>query len=245
VIIDVMQSVSMALASYYPKGHFGADSVRNYLSERVATHLRWQYHRHQRHGHGNDGSIVNALAAESVVTDLDCMVVELVESLTPDSAAPNNSGFVNWKRAWDAAQDLKPNVEVGVSSGKRAIVSVTNRGEPFTLSVRGQLVKSNAAIDHSLPFEFLPRRLGDSNPATNYTIATVDAYGVVAVYGEDLAVIQTWQCVGKRKLRFRIALTFLSNEQRRIRPVSECLIELECDPTTARLKSKVTRGRRS
>jgi hypothetical protein len=238
-IIDVMQVVLMALASYYPRGHFGADNVRDYMSELLATHLRWQYHRHQPRGHGNDGSTVNALVAESVLTDTEHMVVELVESLTLDLAAPNNSGFLNWKREWDASRHLQPSVEVDVSSGKRAVVSVTNRGEPFTLSMRGQLVKSNTAIEHLDPFEFLPRRVSEGNPITDYTIATVDAFGVVAVYGEHLAVIQTWQCVGKRKLRFRLALTFLSNEHSRAQPVSKCLIEVECDPKTARLKARV------
>jgi hypothetical protein len=238
-IIDVMQDALMVLASYYPKGHFGADSVRDHMSELLATHLRWQYNRHRPHGHGNDSSIVNAFVAEAVVTDVEHMVVELVESLTPDLAAPNNSGFVNWKREWDASQHLQPSIEVDVSSGKRAVVSVSNRGEPFTLSVRGQLVKSSTAIEHSSAFEFLPRMLSEDNPITNYTIATVDAYGVVAVYGEHLDVVQTWQCVGDRKLRFRVALTFLSNEQGRTQPVSECFIEIECDPKAATLKARV------
>lgn len=238
-IIDVMQDVLMVLASCYPKGHFGAGSLRDYLSELLAARLRWHYNRHQTHGHGNDSSIVNALVAESAVTDVEHTVVELVESLTLGLSAPHGSGFANWKSEWDAAQYLQPNIEVEVSSGKRAVVTITNRGEAFTLSMRAQLVKSNVAIEHASAFEFLPRGLSDANPVTNYTIATVDAYGVVAVYGEHLAVIQTWRCVGKGKLRFRVALTFLSNELRRTQPVSKCLIEIECDPATAKLKARV------
>lgn len=239
-IIDVMQDALMVLAGYYPKGHFGADNVRNYMSDLLAAHLRWQYNRHHPKGHGNDGSIVNALVAESAVTYLERMVAELVESLTPDLGAPNDSGFLNWKREWDASQYLQPSIEVDVSSGKRAVVSVTNRGEPFTMSMRAQLVKSNTEIERSYPFEFLPRSVSEDTPVTNYTIATMDAYGVVAVYGEHLTVIQTWRCVGKRKLRFLVALTFVSNEHRRTQPVSKCVIEIECDPKTAKLKARVT-----
>lgn len=238
-ILDVMEGAMTALGSYYPEGHFGAGSVRDYISELLATQVVWQYHRHQTPGHGHDEAAVPALVAESVVVDAERMVVELVESLTHGLAAPGGAGFVNWKKEWDASQHLQPSFELDVSSGKRAVVSVTNRGEPFTLSMQGQLVKANAAIEHPETFEFLPRRMSDSDPTTNYTIATVDAYGVVAVYGEHLAVIQTWRCDGSQKLRFRLALTFLSNERGRAQPVSKSLIEIECDPQSPSLKARV------
>jgi hypothetical protein len=104
-IVDVLEDVLASLATYYPAGHFDRENPRDYISELLATRFRWHRYRHERHGKGKNGTIVQTLVAGSVLADVERMIEEMVGSLTLDWSG-ETSLFGQWKMEWERGDHI-------------------------------------------------------------------------------------------------------------------------------------------
>lgn len=116
------------------------------------------------------------------------------------------------------AKGNPPSINVEVTDGRIAILTVKKTGAKFTLITRGQITKASLLIDRGAPYEFQPRPIDAGDQISGYQIATVNetnSPGVsVKVRGEwvqsEPEVIQRWhQEVPAKDFWFEIHWTFL------------------------------------
>src|SRR5437667_11060868 len=109
---------------------------------------------------------------------------------------------------------VMPVIHVEATSGRKAMVTVNNTGDSFTLVTRARIIAASHEIDHAGIYQFLPRPVSGGDDVSGYTIATLDegyatlpsgraiggqgvgTKGIVTVRGEQLADIQFWVGTG-------------------------------------------------
>ena len=99
-VIDVLEEVLTSLAMYYPPGHFHPGNPRDYITQVISDRFRWQRLRHQPNGEGKDGTIVYPMIAGSVMTDLERMVEQMVQSLLLDWSGESEFQEREWLAEW-------------------------------------------------------------------------------------------------------------------------------------------------
>jgi hypothetical protein len=111
-----------------------------------------------------------------------------------------------------AKEALKSEAEgktaVEVSGGKDVVVTVIQKGEPFTLGMRARLTTSTHLIDRTHVFEYRSRRLSGGEAVSSYKMACISEDRRVFVYGEAMEIVKTWK-LSWHPLAFDMALTFL------------------------------------
>jgi hypothetical protein len=135
----------------------------------------------------------------------------------------------------DATRGPECNVDVEAYGGRRATVTVRNRGDAFTLLLHGRLASSTAPIDHPQPYVYLPRHIGTGSVFENYQIASVDERRCVAVFGEVMEVLQIWQPEWGKRLEFTISLSFVSKEGEHAREIEARTLTVSLEPRETRL----------
>jgi hypothetical protein len=238
-VIDVMQDILANLAARYPTGHFDVPDPRDYISELIATRFRWHRYHHEPDGHGKNGTIVLPMIASSVLTDAENMVAEMVRSLTLDWSASTDYDFRAWREEWLRPERELPHIDVSVSDGKSVVVTAINKGVPFTLLLRSQILKSNHPIDHGYPFEYVPRKVSSGDVIKNYTIAETREDRTVLLFGEGMSLMQVWRPTWQQGAAFEIGLTFLAKEDGFIRTISEYVVSVALETGTDRMKAAI------
>jgi hypothetical protein len=100
-VIDSLVGALVALARYYPWGHFDRQDPRDYFSELVATRFRW--HRYHNSPAGQySGTIVGPLAASDVLRDIEQMIEDTVSSLT---CYDEEFSYKSWLEEWRQASE--------------------------------------------------------------------------------------------------------------------------------------------
>jgi hypothetical protein len=96
-VIDVLEQILTHLASWYPGRHFGDKDAKDYMNAMTASRFEWHGAHLEPEGPGTSGTIIGPMAANSVMSDLEGMVVEMVRSLTMDEDAFD---FASWAKDW-------------------------------------------------------------------------------------------------------------------------------------------------
>ena len=99
-LVHNLQTYLVGLASFYPRGHFGASGADEYFHEATRSRFKWHHEHLEPDGPGAGGAIVGPIAADNVIADLEDMVVELVRSLTQHLEDFN---FTVWLERWHGA----------------------------------------------------------------------------------------------------------------------------------------------
>jgi hypothetical protein len=105
-VSDVLEQRLTTLASWYPAGHFNGLNPQDYINSLTASRFTWHAAHLEPNGLGSGGTMIRALVAESVMSDLERMIVEIVSSL-----AMHLAGFECefWKKDWDSAGRVEAN----------------------------------------------------------------------------------------------------------------------------------------
>ena len=99
-LVHNLQTYLVGLASFYPRGNFGASGADEYFHEATRSRFEWHRKHLEPDGPGTGGTIVGPIAAGKVVADLEEMVIEMVRSLTQDE---DNFNFTVWLERWRGA----------------------------------------------------------------------------------------------------------------------------------------------
>jgi hypothetical protein len=118
-VIDVVEQVLIALASWYPPHHFDGKEPWDYINEMKASRFEWHWaHRHPLGFKGWGGSVIMIETAGSVLDDLETMVVDMVFGLSQHLVL--NSEL--WKQEWDSACEASSIGERSAESGLGGVV---------------------------------------------------------------------------------------------------------------------------
>jgi len=93
LVIEVLKDILVKLANSYPLNHFNNRSPEKYFSTKISSIAEWHRNHSEPEGHGTGGTIVGVVVGERVIANLECMVSEMVLSLT------SNRDDINYK-AW-------------------------------------------------------------------------------------------------------------------------------------------------
>jgi hypothetical protein len=97
--IHALEGILVALASYYPTGHFGK-APHEYFAELISDRFFWHRAHPEPQGQGTGGRIIHVLAAGGVMNDVEEMVMEMVRSLTDGDS---QFDLDEWLQKWEAA----------------------------------------------------------------------------------------------------------------------------------------------
>lgn len=98
--IAAVVSILVALATFYPKDHFGSDGGTEYFYTRTAELWRWHVDRVEIGGRGTGGTIVPVEAGLGVLGALEGMVPGMLAIVIGDNEAFD---FAAWRTEWDKA----------------------------------------------------------------------------------------------------------------------------------------------
>lgn len=80
-LIDFYEEVLIELSTFYPKGHFINQSPKIYFSEIISSKFRWHRLISEPQGLGTGGTIVSTIIGNSVINDLQEMIMQIINSL--------------------------------------------------------------------------------------------------------------------------------------------------------------------
>jgi hypothetical protein len=119
---------------------------------------------------------------------------------------------------------------------------VTNKAGPFALLLRSRLLNSTHPIDHSYPFEYVPRKVGAGDAIENYTIAETRDDRHVLVFGEAMSLVQVWRPTWQQRVAFEVGLTFLAKSDGFIQTISEYVVSVALATGTDRMTATLSRS---
>ena len=100
-LIDIINSILVQLASWFPEGHFGQAFPKEYFSIYISARFFWHRALAEPNGVGTGGTIVGPIVASSVLTDLENSVDEVVTALLWERKDFN---LDLWRDEWEKAK---------------------------------------------------------------------------------------------------------------------------------------------
>jgi hypothetical protein len=97
--IDALQGILVTLAQYYTPQQFGDKSLQEFFAEAIASRFSWHHAHAEPSGPGTGGTIVRVICTRNVVTDVERMVEEFVESLV---GYDDSFDWRGWPQRWRA-----------------------------------------------------------------------------------------------------------------------------------------------
>lgn len=101
-VIDVLEQILVALASWYPLGHFDGREPQDYVNAVTASRFIWHRAHLEPNGIGSGGTIIRTMVGGYVMGDLERMVLDMVRSL---AVYLDDFDFAGWKQEWDSAYE--------------------------------------------------------------------------------------------------------------------------------------------
>jgi len=99
-VSDVLEQILATLASWYPRRHFNDQEPQDYINAVAASRFTWHRAHLEPNGMGTGGTMIGPTVANSVMNDLEMMIVEMVSSL---SLQLGDFDYDQWKNEWEAA----------------------------------------------------------------------------------------------------------------------------------------------
>jgi hypothetical protein len=101
-VSDVLEQILATLASWYPRNHFSDQEPQDYINAIAASRFTWHRAHPEPNGTGTGGTMVGPMVANSVMSDLETMVVDVVSSL---SMHLGDFDYDRWKKEWEAIDE--------------------------------------------------------------------------------------------------------------------------------------------
>lgn len=101
-MIYFLEFAWLRLAEFYPRSHFGTPNARDYIE--IYTRARFAFHwaKHEPAGPGSGGTIAGVLTGGDVISDLEKLVEDTMQSLFFDN---QHLDLEDWLRRWQAVED--------------------------------------------------------------------------------------------------------------------------------------------
>jgi hypothetical protein len=100
-VVDVLEQILVTLAEWYPPGHFGGRTPRDYMNAMTASRYVWHRAHLEPNGSGTGGTIVRTITGGCVMDDLEEMVSDMVSSLADHL---DDFEFADWRAEWNSAR---------------------------------------------------------------------------------------------------------------------------------------------
>jgi hypothetical protein len=106
---DVLEQILATLASWYPTNHFDGREPQDYINAMTGSRFTWHHAHLEPNGIGTGGTMIGSMVANSVMCDLETMIVDMVSSLSMHLGGLDCD---QWKKDWEAINEPDPNTVV-------------------------------------------------------------------------------------------------------------------------------------
>lgn len=106
-VSDVLEQILTSLASWYPPYHFNGLEPQDYINAMTASRFTWHRAHLEPNGIGTGGTMIGPMVANSVMTDLETMIVDMVSSLAMHLG---DFDYDQWNKEWKATDESATNV---------------------------------------------------------------------------------------------------------------------------------------
>jgi hypothetical protein len=96
--VDALQGILATLAGFYPSGNFGVDDPHKFFSELISSRYAWHRSHVEPDGPGTGGTIVRMITVRHVVSDVEKMVEDMVQSLV---GYDDRFNWREWLKCWN------------------------------------------------------------------------------------------------------------------------------------------------
>jgi hypothetical protein len=96
--VDALQGILATLAGFYPSGNFGVDDPHKFFSELISSRYAWHRSHVEPDGPGTGGTIVRVITVRHVVSDVEKMVEDMVQSLV---GYDDRFNWREWLKCWN------------------------------------------------------------------------------------------------------------------------------------------------
>jgi len=101
-VIDFLEYAWLRLAEFYPSGHFGGRSARDYIRDYIRGRFEFHWSKHEPDGPGTGGTIVGVMVGGDVMDDLEAMIADTVGTLFMHH---NDFDYQAWLLDWRAKDE--------------------------------------------------------------------------------------------------------------------------------------------
>jgi len=99
-MINFYEEVLIELSSFYPEGHFGKESPKDFFDKIISSRFAWHGHVLEPFGLGNGGTMASTMKCGDVMEDVKKMVVDMVKAIKSFKLMRFNLKLKSWKKKW-------------------------------------------------------------------------------------------------------------------------------------------------
>ncbi len=99
-MINFYEEVLIELSSFYPEGHFGKESPKDFFDEIISSRFAWYGHVLEPFGLGNGGTMASTMKCGDVMEDVKKMAVDMVKAIKSFKLMRFDLELKSWEKEW-------------------------------------------------------------------------------------------------------------------------------------------------